>query len=81
MLCGRILSALKDKWKQFYFWIWLRKSSYFYCKSCCVGCKFFGLCFSEFLDTQYHPEEYEHGEGYYQQDSSEILDAEYYPEE
>lgn len=71
MLCGRTATVLKIKWNRFRWqlklWIWRNKYQYFYCSGCCIGCRWFNRCMDEFWDMKYHPEEYENGEGYYQQ--------------
>lgn len=80
MSCGQILSALKDKWKRFHqrvkLWRWRERSKYFYCSKCCVICPYFDICMIEFRDIQWHPEEYENGEGYFQ-----YVEGEVYPPE
>ena len=65
-LCGLIhsLSRIKEQTK---LWIWRDKYGYFYCNHCCIACEYFDECMDEFIDRKHHPEEYEMGEGYYQQ--------------
>ena len=65
-LCGLIHSLSKIK-EQTKLWIWRDKYGYFYCNHCCIACEFFDECMNEFIDRKYHPEEYDMGEGYYQQ--------------
>lgn len=50
MSCGltHIQSRIKRLWNQFYLWRWRNKYGYFHCNHCCVGCKFFDNCMSEF---------------------------------
>lgn len=48
--CGVMLirSRIKLLWNQFYLWRWRNKYGYFYCNHCCVGCRYFGNCMTEF---------------------------------
>lgn len=50
MSCGpiHIRSKIKRLWNQFYLWCWRNKYGYFYCNHCCVACKYFDNCMSEF---------------------------------